>query len=164
MGCPGSKVKGPQQEKKGLKKDTKAGGVQHGNFILESTSKVTDVYDIDKKKLGQGSYGSVCKCVNKVSGVARALKTIPKSAMKNIDRFRAEIQIMKIMDHPNIIKLHETFGDHRNIYLVMELCLGGELFDRIIDSGHFTEVQAAIVMQQIFGAVFYMHEHHVCHR
>merc|ERR1719281_1423460 len=71
---------------------------------------------------------------------------------------------MKIMDHPNIIKLHETFEDHRNIYLIMELCTGGELFDRIIEAGHFTEVQAAILMQQMVRAIFYMHENHVCHR
>merc|ERR1719223_1732831 len=68
------------------------------------------------------------------------------------------------MDHPNIIKLYETFEDHRNIYLVMELSSGGELFDRIIDSGHFTEGQAATLMQQIVRAIFYMHENHVTHR
>merc|ERR1712222_259105 len=84
--------------------------------------------------------------------------------MKNMDRFKQEIAIMKVMDHPNVIKLFETFEDHRNIYLVMELCSGGELFDRIIDAGHFTEVQAAILMQQIMRALFYMHESHVCHR
>merc|ERR1712032_682221 len=77
---------------------------------------------------------------------------------------KQEIAIMKMMDHPNIVKLFETFEDHRNIYLVMELCSGGELFDRIIDAGHFTEVQAAILMQQILRAMFYMHENHICHR
>lgn len=71
---------------------------------------------------------------------------------------------MKMMDHPNIIKLFESFEDHRNIYLVMELCSGGELFDRIIELGHFTEVQAAILMQQIIRAIYYMHENQVCHR
>lgn len=71
---------------------------------------------------------------------------------------------MKIMDHPNIVKLYESFEDHRNIYLVIELCTGGELFDRIIDAGHFTEVQAAITMQNMFRAIFYMHENHICHR
>eukprot|EP00445_Apocalathium_hangoei_P085456 CAMPEP_0204217770 /NCGR_PEP_ID=MMETSP0361-20130328/79140_1 /ASSEMBLY_ACC=CAM_ASM_000343 /TAXON_ID=268821 /ORGANISM="Scrippsiella Hangoei, Strain SHTV-5" /LENGTH=487 /DNA_ID=CAMNT_0051182821 /DNA_START=1 /DNA_END=1461 /DNA_ORIENTATION=+ len=69
-----------------------------------------------------------------------------------------------MMDHPNIIKLYESFEDHRNIYLVMELSSGGELFDRIIELGHFTEVQAAVLMQQIVRAVYYMHENHVCHR
>merc|ERR1740121_3181598 len=102
--------------------------------------------------------------MNKVTGVSRAIKTIPKSAMTNLERFRAEIAIMKVMDHPNIIKLHETFEDHKCIYLVMELCLGGELFDRIIGTGRFTEVQAAMVMQHIFRAIYYMHENHICHR
>merc|ERR1712187_798174 len=59
---------------------------------------------------------------------------------------------------------YESFEDSKNIYLVMELCTGGELFDRIIDAGHFTEVQAAILMQQIIRAIYYMHENHVCHR
>merc|ERR1712203_1333126 len=84
--------------------------------------------------------------------------------MKNIERFKQEIAIMKMMDHPSIIKLYETFEDHRNIYLVMELCIGGELFDRIIEAGHFTETQAATLMQQIVKAIYFMHESHVCHR
>merc|ERR1719262_1755611 len=84
--------------------------------------------------------------------------------MKNMDRLKAEIGIMKLMDHPNIIKLYENFEDQKNIYLVMELCSGGELFDKIIEAGHFTEVQAAIIVQQIVRAIFYMHESGVCHR
>merc|ERR1712154_667394 len=91
-------------------------------------------------------------------------KTISKQQMKNVDRFKQEIAIMKMMDHPNIIKLFETFEDHRNIYLVMELCAGGELFDRIIEAGHFTEQQAAILMKQIIRAIFFMHTNSVCHR
>ena len=49
---------------------------------------------------------------------------------------------MKQLDHPNIIKLYETYEDKRNIYLVMEVCEGGELFDRIVDEGNFTESEA----------------------
>ena len=47
---------------------------------------------------------------------------------------------MQMMDHPNVIKLYEAFEDKVKVYLVMELCSGGELFDRIIELGHFTEV------------------------
>lgn len=131
---------------------------------MDNTGKLTEFYDLDKKKIGEGSYGTVCKATNKSTGAARAVKSISKEHMKNIERFKQEIAIMKMMDHPNIIKLYETFEDRKNIYLVMELCLGGELFDRIIDAGHFTEVQAAILMQQIVRAIYYMHESHVCHR
>jgi calcium-dependent protein kinase len=123
-----------------------------------------EFYVVDKKKLGEGSYGAVSKCTNKSTGVVRAVKSISKAQMKNVDRFKQEISIMKMMDHPNIIKLYETFEDHRNIYLIMEICSGGELFDRIIETGHFTEVQAAIVMQQILRGIFYMHEIQLTHR
>mmetsp|Transcript_3923 Transcript_3923/g.10908 ORF Transcript_3923/g.10908 Transcript_3923/m.10908 type:complete len:507 (+) Transcript_3923:86-1606(+) len=146
------------------KKDIKAGGIGHAQFIMDNPGKIADFYELDRKKLGEGSYGSVCKAKKKDTNVKRAVKTISKAQMKNVDRFKQEIAIMKMMDHPNIIKLFESFEDHRNIYLVLELCAGGELFDRIIESGHFTEVQAAILMQQIVRAIYYMHENHVCHR
>jgi len=69
-----------------------------------------------------------------------------------------------MMDHPNIIKLFETYEDVHSIYLVMDLCKGGELFDHIIEARRFTEYMAAIVVQQILRAVFYMHENQIAHR
>jgi len=151
----------------GHRRPTRVGGFAHAAFIIDNAGKVSDCYNIDKKKLGEGSYGSVSKCTPKTpkaGGCERAIKTISKAAMKDVERFKMEIAIMKVMDHPNIIKLYESFEDHRNIYLVMELCTGGELFDRIIESGHFTEVQAATLVQQIVKAIYYMHEAHICHR
>merc|ERR1719191_484568 len=71
---------------------------------------------------------------------------------------------MKVMDHPNILKLYETFEDHKYIYLIMELCTGGNLIDRITEASNFTEAQAANIMQQSFHAVFYMHNARYCHR
>jgi len=53
------------------------------------------------------------------------------------------------LDHPNVIKLYETYEDSKNVYLVMEMCEGGELFDRIIDKGQFTEKEARDVFTQI---------------
>jgi calcium-dependent protein kinase len=145
-------------------KEVKAGGIEHAKFIIDNPGKLHEFYDVDKKKLGEGSYGAVSKATNKSTGVVRAVKSISKAQMKNMDRFKQEIAIMKMMDHPNIIKLYESFEDHRNIYLIMEICSGGELFDRIIETGHFTEVQAAIVMQQILRGIFYMHEIKLTHR
>jgi len=133
-------------------------------FILDNAGKIQEFYAMDKKKLGEGSYGSVCKGKNKSTGTIRAIKSISKSQMKNIERFKQEIAIMKLMDHPNIIKLYESFEDYKFIYLVMELCSGGELFDRIVDAGSFREEQAAILMQQIIRPIFYMHQNNVCHR
>lgn len=123
-----------------------------------------EFYDVDKKKLSDGSYSSVSKCRSRSTGAVRAMKTIPKARLVNIQRFNHEIDIMKMMDHPNIAKMYETFEDNCNIYLIMEFCSGGELFDRIVETGHFTEVQVAIVMQQLLMGIFHLHEIKVIHR
>jgi calcium-dependent protein kinase len=119
---------------------------------------------MDSKKLGEGSYGSVCRGRHQSTGDERAIKCISKSRMRSLDQLQQEIAIMKMMDHPHIISLFETYEDKCIIYLVMELCTGGELFDRIIEEGNFCEADAATVMQQIFRAVCYMHQRGVCHR
>ncbi|KYK64102.1 calcium-dependent protein kinase CDPK2A [Toxoplasma gondii TgCatPRC2] len=142
----------------------KEGGIDRSKFILENTGALTDFYEIDTATLGQGTYGSVSKARKKDTGQMRAVKTISKSQVKNLERFRQEIAIMKELDHPNVIKLFETFEDHRNIYLVMELCTGGELFDRIISEGRLTEKQAAVLMKQMFSAVHYLHSNNIMHR
>lgn len=68
------------------------------------------------------------------------------------------------MDHPNVIKLYENFEDSRNVYLVMELCDGGELFDRIIEKGHFSEKEARAIFKDIVSALAHCHSEKICHR
>jgi calcium-dependent protein kinase len=150
---------GPKKDK-----NAKDGAISHSQFIVDQKGRLDDHYKLEKKNIGEGSYGTVSRATHKSGHNVRAVKSISKAQMKNIERFKQEINIMKIMDHPNIIRLFETFEDNKIIYLVMELCDGGELFDRIIGAGHFTESQAAILMQQIIRAILYMHENNVCHR
>lgn len=119
-------------------------------FIKSNNGKIEDSYDIDPKKvLGSGTYGMVFKAKKKGTKITRAIKQIPKKKVKNQERFQREIEIMSNLDHPNIIKLYETFEDDKNIYLVMEVCEGGELFDRIIERGFFSEVDARTIFTQI---------------
>ncbi|EER18260.1 Calcium-dependent protein kinase, putative [Perkinsus marinus ATCC 50983] len=139
--------------------------IQRSGFILDNEGKLlSDSYDVEKKTLGRGTYGSVSRAMNKSTKLIRAIKTISKSHLKNVVRFRQEIAIMKMLDHPNIVKLFETFEDAKNIYLVLELCTGGELFDRIIDQGYFTERGAASLMKQAISAVYYCHKNNIVHR
>eukprot|EP00928_Gymnodinium_smaydae_P000711 TRINITY_DN10275_c0_g1_i1.p1 TRINITY_DN10275_c0_g1~~TRINITY_DN10275_c0_g1_i1.p1 ORF type:complete len:535 (+),score=103.95 TRINITY_DN10275_c0_g1_i1:67-1671(+) len=144
-------------------------GIGAASFIHEKYGRVQDLYDLDSKKLGQGAYGEVRRGIHKElrgdsgSKLARAIKTVPKDNIGK-ERIQREIGILKLLDHPGIIKLYETFEDQRSIYLVMELCTGGDLFERILKLGHFTEANAASVMQQITRAIFYMHEANVVHR
>jgi len=140
-------------------------GFNASKLIQDNKGKIQDFYEIEKKKIGEGSYGSVSKGRNKKTHAIRAIKSIGKAQMKGKeDKLKMEIDIMKLLDHPNICKLYESFEDHRNIYLVMELCIGGELFDRIIESGHFSETQCALMMQAMFRSMYYLHFQSITHR
>jgi len=167
MGCTSSadKSKNAGGQKKPAKKGEKKENAPANLVVVENRgARIQDSYDVDKKKIGEGSYGTVSICTNKATKHKRAVKALSKTQMKNVEKFKEEIRIMTAMDHPNIIKMYEAFEDKVKVYLVMELCTGGELFDRIIELGHFTEVQAAIVMQQMLRAVYYMHMNRFCHR
>ena len=96
-----------------------------------------------------GSYGKVQKCYHKVTREVRAVKIMDKRNMdaKEKVRLKYEIDILKNLDHPNIVKLFEVFEDKHFIYLVTELCSGGELFDEIVARKHFTEKDAASVIK-----------------
>lgn len=145
-------------------KPAKADCLSRAQLIPNHPGNIRDMYNIEAKKLGEGTYGSVSCARHKATGAVRAVKTMSKGHVKNMERFQQEIAIMKVMDHPNIIKLYETFEDRRHLYLVMELCTGGELFDKIIEAGHFREMDAAVVVSHILHAIFYMHKNGVCHR
>lgn len=132
--------------------------------ILLGASTLKDYYDVHTKSLGKGSYGSVVSAKDLRTGAARAVKVVYKPKIENITRLKREILIMKRLDHPNIIRLFEVFEDEKDLFLVMELCTGGELFDRIVKSGHFSERYAASVMKQILSAVAYCHANDVMHR
>jgi len=141
--------------------------------------KLEEFYKTEKKEkgalLGEGSYGQVTKATQKDSGKIVAVKAIDTSKVADIDKFKAEVEIQKQLDHPNIVKLFETFQDAKRYYLVMELCTGGELFDRIVEEAEkhadegkegeaFEEGDAANYMAQILGAMQYMHSRDFVHR
>jgi len=135
-------------------------------FIQPRKEKIEDIYTFSASKdvLGTGSYGAVFKGIHKISKAPRAIKAIAKSKVKNPSSFKNEIEIMKKLDHPNIIKLYEIFEDSRYVYLVMEVCSGGELFERITAKGHFSEAEACDVFNQIMHALYYCHSFNICHR
>ncbi|CAE7767142.1 CPK2 [Symbiodinium sp. CCMP2456] len=145
------------------KLSVKAGGFSIGAFAASNRGKLEEFYEVEKEVLGEGSFGSVQKCRYKDTGQWRAVKTINKKRVKNVERFTEEMAIMKLLDHPNIVRLHETFDDERNVYLVLELCSGGELFDRIVADGKFSEQVAAYCVQQMLRAVNYLHSNCIMH-
>ncbi|XP_026194590.1 calcium-dependent protein kinase 2 [Cyclospora cayetanensis] len=148
--------------------DEAGGGVvraqlKRSAFILANSGPICDYYVMDRT-IGRGTWGEVKLVIDKQTKARRAAKKIPKCYIEDVDRFRQEIDIMKSLDHPNIVRLFETFEDLTDFYLVMEYCSGGELFDRLIDSGVLTESMACTIMKQILAAVAYCHMHRVAHR
>ena len=83
---------------------------------------------------------------------------------KDIAHLEEELFIMRSLDHPNIIKFHESYIDHRYVHIVMEYCNGGELFDRIVENEHFDEKYAASLMRQMLSSISHLHEQGIVHR
>lgn len=95
-----------------------------------------------------------------------AIKVIQKKMVEgdDIKLLRREIQIMKRLDHPNILKLYEVYEDDIQFYLVMELVKGKELFDKIVEKGMYSERDAANIIKQVVSAVNYLHDNGIAHR
>ncbi|GLJ21479.1 hypothetical protein SUGI_0396600 [Cryptomeria japonica] len=120
------------------------------------------------RELGRGQFGVTYLCTNKVTGELFACKSIATRKLKNkedIEDVRREIQIMILLrGQPNIVEMKEAFEDKQAVHLVMELCAGGELFDRIIAKGHYTERAAAAVIRTIIQVVHTCHTMGIMHR
>lgn len=97
-------------------------------FSLFIFDLVREKYRVDHSELGHGHYGVVRKCQNRQTKEYFAVKTIKKSKVGRLETLKREIEILKTMDHPNIIKLIDVFEDDKYLHLVTELCTGGEVF------------------------------------
>lgn len=120
------------------------------------------------KKLGQGQFGTTFMCVEQATGEEYACKSISKRKLitdEDVEDVRREIQIMHhLKGHPNVISIKGAYEDATAVHVVMELCAGGELFDRIIKRGHYTERKAAELTRTIVGVLEACHSLGVMHR
>jgi calcium-dependent protein kinase len=137
------------------------------NFVGKSEGLFLDNYDVIRQ-LGKGGYGKVYEVKNKKSGDIRACKHLSKLSLKNLEKFEREINILINTDHPNIIKIFEVYESQRSLYIVMEECKGGEIFDRIIEhiesKKMYSEKDAADMFGQVMSAIAYCHNNGICHR
>lgn len=141
------------------------GPISNEIFFSIKNTPVTDDYLIGKL-LGEGSYGQVKLVIHKRNGFERAIKIIRKQELPEEEKknLLKEVQILKGLDHPNIIKLFDMYEDQIYFYLVTEFCSGGELFDRIQKINCFTEKDAAKYIKQLLSAITYLHERNIVHR
>jgi len=142
----------------------KDGGFALGSLAATHSGKVEDKYGVAKDKVGEGGFGAVRRARCRSTGAWRAVKSIARSAVPDPDLLREEINIMRLLDHPHIVRLSETFEDSCWVYLVMELCEGGELFQQITEAHCFNERVAANCTRQMLLAVNYLHQNRIMHR
>ena len=143
--------------------------VNAGNFVIErKNTKVSDIYE-KIEKLGEGAFGSVYKVKRKNSTtreIIRALKEISKDSIcdsENEEEIRNEIEVLKNLDHPNIMKIFEFFEDENNMYLINEYCDGVDIAGLMDKFGLFPEFLLKYVMFQVFLAISFLHSNKVVH-
>lgn len=128
---------------------------------------VTDRYKLGKV-LGRGQFGTTRLATDLRTNKVYACKSIPKSKLvtkEDREDVRREVQIMHHLNgHPNITFLVAAMEDRTTVHLVMDLCSGGELFDRISKEGHFTEATAASIIRTLLSVVAHCHSLGVVHR
>ena len=115
--------------------------------------------------IGDGNFAIVRECIHRKSDKSYALKIINKSKVKGKEHMiENEIYILRKICHPNIVKLHEEFETTKEIYLVMELVAGGDLFDSIVANTRFSEPDSAYMIRDLTSAVKYLHDMNIVHR
>ncbi|KAJ7975914.1 putative Calcium-dependent protein kinase [Quillaja saponaria] len=142
-------------------------GLQMESVLGRKTGNIKDTYSLGRK-LGQGQFGTTLLCLEKGTNKEFACKSIAKRKLtteEDVEDVRREIQIMHhLAGHPNVIQIVGAYEDAVAVHVVMELCAGGELFDRIIQRGHYTERKAAELAKIIVGVVEACHSLGVMHR
>jgi calcium-dependent protein kinase len=140
------------------------------NIIKANQDKdIRDYYEIDHQPiLGSGISGQVKICTHKVTQMQYALKSLSKRALarEKLNRMKDEIRCMAYLDHPNILRVHEFFENKDVIYLILELCRGGELLDRLHkqQGHHYSEKVACKYVHTMLTAISYCHANNVVHR
>ena len=116
------------------------------------------------KRIGKGSYGSVFKVMKKNTNLIRAMKVIPKNFQKDNDEILREINILKNLDHPNVMKIYEFFEDDKNYYLIQEFCDGGDLDTILNGKKIYCEFLVKFIMYQVLLAINYLHSNNIVHQ
>ncbi|KAL3673171.1 hypothetical protein V7S43_002465 [Phytophthora oleae] len=126
--------------------------------------RVEEFYDVQSELIGRGHYATVCRGRCRRTGRAVAIKKI-KRFLTDPKRLRAEITALRrVKQHPNIVELIDVFETTREVHLVLELCTGGELFERLADKGAYSEADCVRHVRDMARAVQYLHECGIVHR
>ncbi|XP_033225010.1 calcium/calmodulin-dependent protein kinase type II alpha chain isoform X11 [Belonocnema kinseyi] len=128
-------------------------------------TRFSDNYDL-KEELGKGAFSVVRRCVQKSSGLEFAAKIIntKKLSSRDFQKLEREARICRKLQHPNIVRLHDSIQEENFHYLVFDLVTGGELFEDIVAREFYSEADASHCIQQILESVHHCHHNGVVHR
>lgn len=134
-------------------------------FINSFVGSIHNYYNIEAE-IGCGSYGKIYRARHIATRNPRAIKVISRQQLKapNTIQLNNEAEILKSLDHPNILKIYEVIEDASAINIVTELCTGGNLFERILKNDRISENTAAQYIRQIVSSLIYCHNHSIVHR
>jgi serine/threonine protein kinase/Ca2+-binding EF-hand superfamily protein len=129
------------------------------------SKKFEDSY-ILSKRLGHGKFSDVYECIEKANKDKWAVKVVKKANLnlREQEMLRSEISIMRLIEHPHIVKLKEVFDSKQEIKIVMELMEGGELYDKLVRKRFLSEYSASYITKQILEVISYLHEVGIIHR
>lgn len=133
---------------------------------MKGMSRKVGKYEVGRT-IGEGTFAKVKFARNTETGESVAVKVLAKSTIlehKMVDQIKREISIMKIVRHPNIVRLHEVLASQTKIYIVLEFVTGGELFDKIVHQPKLPENECRRYFQQLIDAVAHCHSKGVYHR
>ncbi|XP_011301770.1 calcium/calmodulin-dependent protein kinase type II alpha chain isoform X5 [Fopius arisanus] len=128
-------------------------------------TRFSDNYDL-KEELGKGAFSVVRRCVQKSTGLEFAAKVIntKKLSQRDFQKLEREARICRKLQHPNIVRLHESIQEENCHYLVFDLVTGGELFEDIVAREFYSEADASHCIQQILESVHHCHHNGIVHR
>ncbi|CAD8143647.1 unnamed protein product [Paramecium octaurelia] len=140
-------------------------GIDYSNFIQQMEGPYHQLYEpIDKQLIGAGGQGCVIKVRCKLNNEVRAMKVIKKINEDKNENFRKEFQNLKLLDHPNILKLYHSFEDDQKFYIISELCEGGTLSQYIDEHYPLKEAEVLKIMKQLIGSINFAHKKNLVHR
>ncbi|XP_016988113.2 MAP/microtubule affinity-regulating kinase 3 isoform X18 [Drosophila rhopaloa] len=118
------------------------------------------------KTIGKGNFAKVKLAKHLPTGKEVAIKIIDKTQLNpgSLQKLFREVRIMKMLDHPNIVKLFQVIETEKTLYLIMEYASGGEVFDYLVLHGRMKEKEARVKFRQIVSAVQYCHQKRIIHR
>ena len=137
-------------------------------FIKQHDHGFFNDYSLTGGEIGSGLYGIIKKCTHKRSLLNYAVKVISKSglprALVNDRGLYKQIEVLKKIDHPCVLRIHEYYEDLNNYYIVMDYYLGGDLFDKMAEKGKLPEADCSMIIWQILSTLSYLHSQNIIHR